>query len=113
MKKIYADHAATTKLSASALRAMMPYLREDFKNPSTLYSSARIPRKAIEDARDMIAKAIGAFSDEIIFTSGGTESDNWAIKNMLFSKDGYKNKIITSSIEHHAVLNSCKAMEKL
>ena len=113
MKKIYADHAATTKLSANALRAMMPYLREDFKNPSTLYSSARIPRKAIEDARDMIAKAIGAYSDEIIFTSGGTESDNWAIKNMLFSKDGYKNKIITSSIEHHAILNSCKAMEKL
>lgn len=113
MKKIYADHAATTKLSANALMAMMPYLCENFKNPSTVYSSARIPTKAVEDARNIIAKSIGAFSDEIIFTSGGTEADNWAIKNMLFSQDGCKNKIITSSIEHHAILNSCKVLEKL
>ncbi len=88
MKKIiYADHAATTKLSKKALMAMMPYLQENFRNPSTLYLSAQIPRKAIADARKEIATAIGSFSNEIFFTSGGTESDNWAIKNVLFSEE--------------------------
>lgn len=113
MKRIYADHAATTKLSEKALMAMMPYLQEDFKNPSTLYLSARVPRKAIADAREMIATAIGSFPNEIYFTSGGTEADNWAIKNVLFSGEQCRNKIITSCIEHHAILNSCKIMEKL
>lgn len=113
MKKIiYADHAATTKLSKKALMAMMPYLQENFRNPSTLYLSAQIPRKAIADARKVIATAIGSFSNEIFFTSGGTESDNWAIKNVLFSEEKCRNKIITSCIEHHAILNSCKFMEK-
>ncbi len=113
MKKIiYADHAATTKLSKKALMAMMPYLQENFRNPSTLYLSAQIPRKAIADARKEIATAIGSFSNEIFFTSGGTESDNWAIKNVLFSEEKCRNKIITSCIEHHAILNSCKFMEK-
>lgn len=113
MKRIYADHAATTKLSEKAFMAMMPYLQEDFKNPSTLYLSARVPRKAITDAREMIATAIGSFPNEIYFTSGGTEADNWAIKNVLFSGEQCRNKIITSCIEHHAILNSCKIMEKL
>ncbi len=111
-KIIYADHAATTKLSKKALMAMMPYLQENFRNPSTLYLSAQIPRKAIADARKEIATAIGSFSNEIFFTSGGTESDNWAIKNVLFSEEKCRNKIITSCIEHHAILNSCKFMEK-
>ena len=84
MKKIYAEHAATTKLSDKALAVMMPYLQDSYKNPSTLYSSARVPRKAIADARETIATAIGSFPNEILFTSGGTESDNWAIKNVLF-----------------------------
>lgn len=113
MKKIYADHAATTKLSKKALAAMMPYLQDSYKNPSTLYSSARVPQKAIADAREIISSAIGAFSDEIIFTSGGTEADNWAIKNLLFSGDDTRKKIVTSCIEHHAILNSCEMMEKL
>lgn len=113
MKKIYADHAATTKLSDKALAVMMPYLQDSYKNPSTLYSSARVPRKAIADARETIATAIGSFPNEILFTSGGTESDNWAIKNVLFSSDTGRKKIITSCIEHHAILNSCKVMEKL
>lgn len=113
MKKIYADHAATTKLSEKALTAMMPYLQEGFKNPSTLYSSARVPRKAIADAREMIATAIGSCPHEIFFTSGGTESDNWAIKNVLFLDDNRRKKIVTSCIEHQAILNSCKVMEKL
>ncbi len=113
MKKIYADHAATTKLSKKALAAMMPYLEDSYKNPSTLYSSARVPRKAIADARDIISSVIGALSDEIVFTSGGTEADNWAIKNVLFSVDDTRKKIVTSCIEHHAILNSCEVMEKL
>lgn len=113
MKKIYADHAATTKLSDKALAVMMPYLQEGYKNPSTLYSSARVPRKAIADARETIATAIGSFPNEIFFTSGGTEADNWAIKNILFSSAASRKKIITSCIEHHAILNSCKVMEKL
>ena len=113
MKKIYADHAATTKLSDKALAVMMQYLQDNYKNPSTLYSSARVPRKAIADARETIATAIGSFPNEILFTSGGTESDNWAIKNVLFSSDTSRKKIITSCIEHHAILNSCKVMEKL
>ena len=113
MKKIYADHAATTKLSKKALASMMPYLQDSYKNPSTLYSSARVPRKAISDARKTIATAIGSFPNEIFFTSGGTEADNWAIKNVLFSDDISRKKIITSCIEHHAILNSCKVMEKL
>ena len=113
MKKIYADHAATTRLSEKALAAMMPYLQDSYKNPSTLYSSARVPRKAIADARDIISSAIGALSDEIVFTSGGTEADNWAIKNILFSVDDTRKKIVTSCIEHHAILNSCEVMEKL
>lgn len=113
MKKIYADHAATTKLSKSALAAMMPYLQDSYKNPSTLYSSARVPRKAIAEARDIISSAIGAFSEEIVFTSGGTEADNWAIKNVFLTGDTYRKKIITSCIEHHAIINSCEVMEKL
>lgn len=112
-KKIYADHAATTQLSESALAAMMPYLQEKFTNPSTLYSSARAPRKALIDAREMVATAIGSFGNEIFFTSGGTEADNWAIKNVLFSGGENRKKIITSCIEHHAILNSCKVMEEL
>ena len=113
MKKIYADHAATTKLSDKALAVMMPYLQESYKNPSTLYSSARAPRKALAAAREMIATAIGSFPNEIFFTSGGTEADNWAIKNILFSSAASRKKIITSCIEHHAILNSCTVMEKL
>ena len=113
MKKIYADHAATTKLSDKALAVMMPYLQDSYKNPSTLYSTARVPRMAIVGARETIATAIGSFPNEILFTSGGTESDNWAIKNVLFSCDTSRKKIITSCIEHHAILNSCKVMEKL
>jgi cysteine desulfurase len=109
---IYADHAATTKLSQKAYDAMKPFMKEIFQNPSTIYSSARQPKKAISQSRVDIAYLIGAKPEEIIFTSGGTEADNWAIKNILFSKEKRK-KIITSQIEHHAILNSCKMMEYL
>ena len=102
---IYADNAATTKLSSSALDAMLPWLQSDFANPSQPYSFSRAAKAAIRESRQIIADCIGASSDEIFFTSGGTESDNWAIKGGAISRT-----IITSEIEHHAVLNSCKAM---
>lgn len=102
---IYADNAATTKLSSSALDAMLPWLQSDFANPSQPYSFSRAAKAAIKESRQIIADCIGASSDEIFFTSGGTESDNWAIKGSTISRS-----IITSEIEHHAVLNSCKAM---
>lgn len=112
-RTIYVDHAATTRLSDNALAAMRPYLENLYYNPSTLYSSARKPRNAVKAARYEVANLIGANSNEIYFTAGGTESDNWAVKNVLFSCNQQKKKIVTSQIEHHAILNSCKVMEKL
>ena len=103
---IYADNAATTKLSSSALEAMLPWLQSDFANPSQPYSFSRAAKTAIKESRQIIADCIGASSDEIFFTSGGTESDNWAIKGTATAFSA----IVISEIEHHAVLNSCKAM---
>lgn len=109
-KRIYADHAATTKLSDKALEAMMPFLREAYQNPSTLYSSARHIKRAIAEARAIIAESIGANSKEIIFTSGGTESDNWAIKGIAWHQLMRK-QIVTTAFEHHAILNSCRLIQ--
>ena len=102
---IYADNAATTQLDKEALDAMIPWLTEDYGNPSQPYSFSRKPKEAIKSARETIADCIGADPEEIIFTSGGTESDNWAIK--CFSSQPGNHFIVTSPIEHHAVLNSC------
>ncbi len=96
---VYADHAATTRLCDAAWTAMMPFLREEFGNPSSLHAWAKVPRQAISDARATIAACIHAAPDEIIFTSGGTESDNWAVK-------GTTGGLMASSYEHHAVLNA-------
>lgn len=112
-KKIYVDHAATTQLFPEALEAMLPYLKNEYGNPSTLYSFAREPHKAIEKSRKKIAEIIGADENSIYFTSGGTESDNWALKSIAFQYLGKRKRIITSSIEHHAILNTCKFLEKL
>ena len=112
MKKIiYADHAATTSLSNAALEAMIPWLTGNYSNPSTLYSFAHEPRKAIRTAREIIASQIGANPDEIFFTSGGTEADNWAIKGSAYADEG-KHATITSAFEHHAVLQSCATIER-
>lgn len=110
MKKcpyIYADNAATTKLAPEALEAMMPFLTEEYGNPSSLYSFSRSAKKALADARAIIAECIGASPEEIFFTSGGTESDNWAINNFVFAELHRKRKILISPVEHHAILNSC------
>lgn len=114
MKKIiYMDNAATTAVSQEALETMMPFFRENFGNPSTIYSVGRNAKKELEIARERIAKALGASPKEIFFTSCGTESDNWAIKGAAFEglKKG-KNHIITSKIEHHAVLHTVQYLEK-
>lgn len=108
---IYADHAATTALSAAAMKAMEPYLETEYGNPSTLYSLARNPRNAIAFARKTIAEAINAKEHEVFFTSCGTEADNWAIKGAAFKHKG--GSIIISTIEHHAVLNTCAFLRKM
>ena len=108
---VYADNAATTKLDKDALAAMLPWLQDEYGNASQPYSFARKPKKALTDARATIAACIGAEPEEIYFTSGGTESDNWAIKGLIEPDD--KHLTITSQIEHHAVLNACNALERL
>ena len=109
---IYADHAATTALSPTAREAMGPFLQAAYGNPSTLYSLAREPRKAVAHSREIIAAAIHADPSEIFFTSGGTEADNWAIKGTAFQY-ALDKRIITSAIEHHAVLNTCAALGRM
>ena len=111
-KMIYADHAATTKLDPEAFEAMKPYLLGEYGNASQLYAFARKPKAALKEARETIASCIGAQPEEVFFTSGGTESDNWAIKGSAFA-DAEKRAAITSAFEHHAVLHSCAAIERL
>ncbi len=109
---IYADNAATTQMDPDALNSMMPYLSSEYGNASQPYSFSRQPRKAVQEARNIIASCIGAFPEEVFFTSGGTESDNWVIKGTALS-DMNKGTIITSAFEHHAILHSCAAVERL
>jgi cysteine desulfurase len=109
---IYADHAATTKLDADAFEAMKPYLLEAYGNPSQAYAFAREPKRALLRARETIARCIHAQPEEIFFTSGGTEGDNWAIRGIA-SPDPRRTDIITSQMEHHAVLRACEAAEEL
>lgn len=110
---IYADHAATTALSPAAYAAMQPWLKDQYGNPSTLYSFAREPRKAVEAARKTIAECIGAKPEEIFFTSGGTEADNWALTGSVFAKAARSARILTSCIEHHAVLHTVDFLKRL
>ena len=109
---IYADHAATTKLDMDAFEAMKPFLLEEYGNASQAYAFARKPRQALQEARAVIAWCINAYPDEIFFTSGGTESNNWAIKGTSFTNPG-QHVMITSQIEHHAVLKACEDVENL
>ena len=109
---IYADNAATTKLDQDAFEAMVPYLTDEFGNASQPYAFGVRARKALDEARGVIAECIHAKPEEIFFTSGGTESDNWALKGIALN-DYDERAIITSNIEHHAVLNACKAIEML
>ncbi len=109
---VYADNAATTQLDTAVFEAMTPWLLDEYGNASQQYSLARKPKKALAEARCTIAKCIGASPEEIYFTSGGTESDNWAIKGSAFADPHYR-ATITSAFEHHAILHSCEAIEHL
>jgi len=109
---IYADNAATTKLKKEVLDEMMPYLTESYGNPSSIYKLGRDAKCAINDARDVIAKFLGAQQSEIFFTGSGSESDNWAIKGAVMANRQKGNHIIASSIEHHAVLHCFEYLEK-
>lgn len=109
---IYADNAATTRLDPLALEAMLPWLQDEYGNASQPYTFARGPKKALAQARADIAGCIGAIPEEIFFTSGGTESDNWVIKSSALS-DPSGRATLTSAFEHHAVLNPCTAIERL
>lgn len=111
-RTIYMDHSATTFVKPEVLDAMIPYFTEHFGNPSSIYRIARDSKKAIDVARVQTAKALGADPDEIYFTSGGSESDNWAIKGVALANRKRGNHIITTQIEHHAVLHTCQFLEK-
>ena len=111
-KTIYLDHAATTATRPEVVEAMLPYFTENFGNPSSIYELGANNKNAITNARDVIAKSLGTNSANIYFTAGGTESDNWAL---VATAEAYSNKgnhIITSKIEHHAVLHTCEYLEK-
>lgn len=111
-KIYYFDNAATTPLNPDILDAMLPYLRDNFGNASSIYSIGQKSRKAIDQAREKVAKALNAESDEIHFTGSGTEADNWALKGVAFTNQSKGKHIITSSIEHHAILHTCKYLEE-
>lgn len=112
MKRIYLDHNATTPLHSEVADEVCRCIREDFGNPQTLYSYGKEARRLVDHAREAVASLIGAKKEEIIFTSGGTESDNMAIRGVAYGNISKGRHVITSTIEHHAVLESCKALEK-
>ena len=109
---VYADHSATTPLRQEALAAMLPYLTEKYGNASGIYSIGRRSREAVERARRTTAQALGALPEEIFFTSCGTESDNWAIKGAAEAYGTQGRHIITTAVEHHAVLHTCEHLER-
>ena len=111
-KLIYMDHAATTMVRDEVLEAMSPYLRGSFGNPSSIYTLAQEGRKAVDESRETVARVLGGRVNEIVFTSGGTESDNAALKGVAFALRHVGNHIITTSIEHHAVLHTCHQLDQ-
>lgn len=111
-KMIYLDNAATTKVYPEAVEAMMPYFTEFYGNPSSVYSFAKKGEEAVEKARKTLADVIGADAKEIYFTGGGSESDNWALKAIAEAYETKGKHIITTKIEHHAILHTCKDLEK-
>jgi len=112
MKRIYMDHSATTPVAPEVLAAMLPYFEEKFGNASSLHRSGREAKEALEDSREKVAALLGARAEEIIFTSGGTESDNLALKGIARKNRKHGKHIITTQIEHPAILETCRALEK-
>ncbi|KTB48267.1 cysteine desulfurase NifS [Dehalogenimonas alkenigignens] len=112
MKLVYLDNAATTPVDPRVKGAMLPYLEDHFGNPSSVHSAGQAVRHAVEEARGSVAALIGGRADEIYFTSGGTEADNWALKGTAWAKSDKGNHIITTSVEHHAVIEACHYLSK-
>ena len=108
MRPIYLDHAATTATRREVVEAMLPYFTDVFGNPSSIYACAQEAKAAVEDARARVAALVGARVGEIVFTSGGTEADNYAMKGVAYANENKGNHIITSAIEHHAVIETCE-----
>ncbi|MEW9121306.1 MAG: cysteine desulfurase NifS [Thermotaleaceae bacterium] len=111
-KKVYLDYSATTPMKQEVLDEMLPYFTEKFGNPSSIHSFGREAKQAIDLARERLAKAIGAKPEEVFFTGVGSEADNWAIKGIAYANRDKGNHIITTNIEHHAVLHTCEYLEK-
>lgn len=111
-KAIYLDHAATTYTKKEVLEEMLPFFTEHFGNPSSIHKFGRDVHKHVDAAREKVAKALGALPEEIYFTAGGSEADNWAVKGVAYANRSKGNHIITSSIEHHALLHTCEYLEK-
>jgi len=112
MKRIYMDHSATTPVASQVLQAMLPYLSDKFGNASSLHGFGREAKEALEESREKVAKLLGASPEEIIFTSGGTESDNLALKGIARRNSEQGRHIITTCVEHPAILETCKTLEK-
>ena len=113
MERIYLDNAATTAMKKEAVEAMRPYFSEDYGNPSSIHAMSKTPRGAVRDARETIARTLNAEPDEIYFTSGGTESDNWALCSSVMLNPKGKKHVIVSAIEHHAILETADFLEKM
>lgn len=111
-KYIYMDNSATTPVKKEVLDEMIPYFVEKYGNPSSIYSLGSQSKVAVEKAREQVAKALGADKNEVFFTAGGSESDNWAIKGIAFKHKAKGNHIITTKIEHHAILHTCEYLQK-
>ena len=111
MNRIYLDHAATTAVSPEVLREMLPYMTECFGNAASIHGTGREAHRALDRARKQVAAVLGAQPQEIYFTSGGSESDNWAVKGVAWAARGRGKHVITSAVEHHAVLNACAWLE--
>ncbi|MDO8578988.1 MAG: cysteine desulfurase family protein, partial [Dehalococcoidales bacterium] len=112
MKRSYLDYAATTPMRPEVAEAMRPYFTESFGNPSTIYSYGLEAKAAVEAARTKVARLINAREEEIVFTSGGTEADNYALTGTAYAAEAKKDHIITSAVEHHAILETTKFLEK-
>lgn len=110
--QVYLDHSATTYVKPQVFDEMLPYLTTYYGNPSSIYTMSRITEKAIDEARETVAQALHADKNEIFFTGGGSEADNWALKGVAFANKHRGNHIITTQIEHHAILHTCEFLEK-
>jgi len=111
VKNVYLDNASTTRVDPEVLDAMLPYLSERYGNPSSIHSLGHDAKDAVESSRDRIASSIKSRSDELVFTSGGTESNNFALKGTAFANRDKGKHIITSAVEHKCIINSCKWLE--